>query len=265
MDDVFARIGLALERLLHQSTVHGPEKEEVARLAAELQRFEGSINTVINERILAATGASEGRVYAHIDQNFAQLATVLEAAELQFEPSPAPVPLPEPSPPDPVLEPQADPAPITGNIPHVPEEPAPEPVPPAGNDTVAPPEGPAPAPEPLPPVVEPDPGPETISAPGPVDSLPGGAGNDTISGPDTVSGVADDSPNTPTNDVLQPPPADPDNMTVAEALDWLDQHNVDHAGITLRDDLRGLVKLAMEDEAEKAIAAGEVSAVVQPE
>lgn len=210
MDDVFARIGLALERLLHQSTVHGPEKEEVARLAAELQAFEGSINTVINERILASSDATESRVYAHIDQNFAQLATVLEAASIPFEPSPAPVPLPQVVAADPVLEPTVQPASITGNIPHVPE-PVPEPVPPAGNDTVTPPEEPAPAPEPLPPVAEPDPGPETISAPGTAESLPGAAANDTISGtdtisgPDTVSGVGDDSPATTGNDTLVAP------------------------------------------------------------
>jgi hypothetical protein len=51
---------------------------------------------------------------------------------------------------------------------------------------------------------------------------------------------------------------DPDQMTVAQATEWLDAHEIDHKGVTLRDDLRQLVREAqvVPDEAGPDTASG---------
>lgn len=67
MDDVFARIGLALKHLVHVAPVNDPEREEVQRLATELQAFEGTINELIDQRVQARIDAISGGYGASLD------------------------------------------------------------------------------------------------------------------------------------------------------------------------------------------------------
>lgn len=62
MEDLLARVGLVLSHLIANSTIHGPQKEEAERLAAELQAFPGSINSMVEERVRAHVEAVQGRV-----------------------------------------------------------------------------------------------------------------------------------------------------------------------------------------------------------
>ncbi len=51
MNDVFARIGLALENLAKVSTMNGAERTETMRLAAELQSFDAGIGRIVAEQV----------------------------------------------------------------------------------------------------------------------------------------------------------------------------------------------------------------------
>lgn len=79
MNDVFARIGAALTHLLSQSTVNGSQRDEVERLATELQQLETNMDTIVTERVQAASEALEGKLTGYVDQQFADLAASLES------------------------------------------------------------------------------------------------------------------------------------------------------------------------------------------
>lgn len=80
MNDVFARIGLALTHLLNQSTVHGPAREEVDRLSLELQTFESGITAIIDARVQAAVEKIQGELEAKFNLQLTGLAETLEGA-----------------------------------------------------------------------------------------------------------------------------------------------------------------------------------------
>lgn len=248
MDDTFARIGAAFHHLLAQSSVNGPAREEVKRLADELQGLELHINDIVNERVAAAVEGIEGRIMAHVDGNFTKLAEVLEASEIDFTPNdpPPPVviaPAPDPAPePDPVVQADAPPVPTTGNIPATP---------PAEAEVTA---DPAPADAPAEPATPPaevtePPAQETPAAP-------------------AEAAPSEGDPNTPAN----PEPAvgadgvdltsDPEQMTVAQATQWLDDHQIDHDGVTLRDDLRALVAKTQAAAAPQATGTADTTIMV---
>ena len=215
MDDVFARIGLALQHLLHQSTVHGPEREEVARLAAELKEFEGKINAAIDERInaalderiRAAVEAVEGVITAKIDQNLQNLAATLETAAIPFQPEPT-----APPPPEPVVEPE-------------PVEPVPPPT--TGNIPAAPPEGA-----------------DTVTAPSGDDSLESTDPDDTFNGADPDA-FDHDGKEGPGGSEPNPPTDDPDMMTVAQLKEALDEKGVAYASDARKAELQDLLKAAL--------------------
>lgn len=74
MQDVFSRIGLAFSHIAANSTLVGAPKEEVVRLADELQAFEAGINSLINEAVLSATETLSGQV-ASLEARLNALAT----------------------------------------------------------------------------------------------------------------------------------------------------------------------------------------------
>lgn len=252
MDDTFARIGVAFHHLLAQSSVNGPAREEVKRLGDELQTLELHINDIVNERVTAAVEGIEGRIMAHVDGNFTKLAEVLEDSEIDFTPIPPPPLEPAPAP-DPAPVPVADePAvPTTGNIPSTPPEVQPDPLPAPAAELPA---------EPATPPATEEPGIPTAGEP--VTEAP--------STPATEAPAADD-PNAPAQ-VPAPVEAadgvdltsDPEQMTVAQATQWLDDHKIAHDGVTLRDDLRALVAKTQADAA-RATATGPADTTIMVE
>lgn len=64
MNDLFARVGVALQHLLEGSTLNGDVKADGLRLAKELQSAEVDINALVSERVRAEVEAITGRVAA---------------------------------------------------------------------------------------------------------------------------------------------------------------------------------------------------------
>lgn len=121
MNDLIARIGLALRHLSDNSTVNGPARQEIERLTAELQSVETNISDIVAREVARQMEGVEGRMVAHLDGNLEQLAADLEAADIDFTPVPAVRTFP------PAIAEIFDtsPAPTTGNIPAAPVEEAP--------------------------------------------------------------------------------------------------------------------------------------------
>lgn len=74
MEDVFARIGRAIEHLKGNSTLVGAPAEEVQRLSAELQSFEAGIGAQIREAVAKAMDEIIGRI-ASLEDRANDLAT----------------------------------------------------------------------------------------------------------------------------------------------------------------------------------------------
>jgi hypothetical protein len=85
MDDIFARIGVAIARLTDNSSINGTPKEEVHRLAQELQEFEGSLNTIVDTRVAARVEAFMAETTAYVDDRFLKLAVSMETAGVSIE------------------------------------------------------------------------------------------------------------------------------------------------------------------------------------
>ncbi len=62
MEDLFARIGRALELLTGNSTLNGEQREECVRLATELQQTDETINRIVSDRVQAAADDHGGRL-----------------------------------------------------------------------------------------------------------------------------------------------------------------------------------------------------------
>lgn len=214
MNDVFARIGLALQHLLDQSTCHGPAREEVARLATELQAFKEGVGALIDDRVRAAVEEAEGRVNSTINGSFEALASALEAAEIPFTPPQAgtlPPPAPEPAP---------EPGPST------------EPAPVGGENTDS---GGI--------------GTDTVVSVGGSDTIPAVAGADSLAGTsDQAFNGADpaafdhDGDGSAGGDTPNPPTDDPDLMTVAQLKAALDAKGVSYPSGALKAELVELLK-----------------------
>jgi hypothetical protein len=139
--DTFSRIGLAILALTDNSTINGPARDELKRLATELEEMENDMVTIINDRVRASVEGLEGRVMSavqlYMEQQFEGLAAKLE--ELDLIPAGAIAP-PTPAEPTPAAEP---PAGESTSAPPVSESASP-----SGDTTSTPAEGsPPPAPE----------------------------------------------------------------------------------------------------------------------
>lgn len=160
MHDVFPRIGLAIQHLVYQSSINGPQKDEALRLAEELQSCDENLNEIVNARVAAALEGIEARILGYLELTVTELAGALKAKKIDFTPPAAPAPVfvanVEP------VEPAAQPHSITGNDPATPIE----------VDSPVPQEG---AP------LAPDPEPETI-APATADTETAPVGDETMAG-----------------------------------------------------------------------------------
>lgn len=126
MQDVFARIGLALSRLSSVSTCN--DKAEVDRLAAELQAYEGTINELIDQRVQARIDAISGGYGGTLDgltKRVEALESGVSAIADQVDP-PAPAADPAPEAPAPEAPTATDAAPAEAPVA---EAPAPPPTP----------------------------------------------------------------------------------------------------------------------------------------
>jgi len=74
MDDVFARIGLALRNL--NATSSSNDRHSVDQLAEELQSYEGSINQIVNDRVTQRLDEIEGSFASDIQLLKDQVAAI---------------------------------------------------------------------------------------------------------------------------------------------------------------------------------------------